>query len=366
MITQNMLIGYGIGEVADLLSMEMVKLGYEVTLITGQTEFFPNEYDLISLDPLPLPLVNEYWQSHFFTDMRLALPIIKLLKNSDIVITFDPMHFVGALAKLVYGMPVIMYYFGIVPLGVLASSTRRAEVLRQQLFWHSSFKFADFIMTNSKYTWNLLPRNLGKKAIVNYHGVDHLVSSSNGVKQNELKKKLGLNDKKVLFSIGRFFTPYKGMKKMVKIFNHVRSKRKDVALLLVGRNSFGKEFERSGGVLVMTDVPVNFLVECLVGCDIYCSASLWEGFNIPLVAAQANGKPVVAFNVGAHSEVLINRKTGFLVGTVEEFEDRLEALIENDELRKQMGKNAFEHGRTFTWESCGKTLGNLINLRLKK
>jgi len=156
------------------------------------------------------------------------------------------------------------------------------------------------------------------------------------------------------------------MKNMVKIFNHMSSKRKDVDLLLVVRNSFGKELERSSGVLFMTNVPVKFLVECLAGCDIYCSASLWEGFNIPLVAAQANGKPVVAFNVGAHSEVLINRKTGFLVGTVEEFEDRLEALIENDGLRKQMGEKAFEHARAFTWESCGKTLGNLINLRLKK
>jgi glycosyltransferase involved in cell wall biosynthesis len=355
-----MLVGYGISEVADLLSKEMVKLDHNVTLVTGQTELFPKEYDLITLRPLPLPLVGEYWQSNFLTDIRLA-PIVRLLEDSDVVITFDPMHFIGALAKLVCKRPVIMYYFGVTPLNVLSSPTRRAEAMRQRFFWHSSFRFADCIMTNSKYTLMLLPRALQKKAIVVYHGVDHLTSSFTEARKKEFKKELGLSGKKIVLSIGRFSSPYKGMKTMVKVFSKLGTKRKDVALLLLGRNLAGKTLADVPNVRVVTNVSKEFLVKCLAFCDLYSSASLWEGFNIPLAASQANGKPAVAFNVGAHSEVLLNGKTGFLVDTVEEFQDKLEALIESNELRNKMGLAASQHTKAFAWESCGRTVDKLVS-----
>lgn len=358
MVTQSMLVGYGISEVADLLSKEMVKLGHAVTLITGQTELSPNEYDLIPLRPFRLPLVGAYWQSNFLTDVRLT-PIIRLLKDSDVVITFDPMHVIGALAKLVYERPVMMYYFGIPPPNVLSSFTRRAEAMRQRLFWHSSFQFADYILTNSKYTWTLLPKNLQRKAIVTYHGADHLTPRSLGTERDRIGEKLGLHHKKILLSIGRFATPYKGMNTMVNIFNGIKSRRRDVALLLVGRNS-GTAFSGSSSIRALTNVSTELLAECLASCDVYCSASSWEGFNIPLVAAQANGKPAVAFNVGAHSEVLINGETGFLAETIEEFRERLEVLVDDDKLRRQMGEKALHHAGAYTWESCGRRLSSLL------
>ena len=45
-------------------------------------------------------------------------------------------------------------------------------------------------------------------------------------------------------------------------------------------------------------------------CDCYVTASLWEGFDMPVVEAQACGKSVVAFNVCSHPEVV---KKGILV-----------------------------------------------------
>lgn len=40
------------------------------------------------------------------------------------------------------------------------------------------------------------------------------------------------------------------------------------------------------------------------------TASLWEGFDIPIAEAAACGRPAVAFDVGSHREVL---KEGRLV-----------------------------------------------------
>jgi glycosyltransferase involved in cell wall biosynthesis len=361
MITQSMLVGYGVGEVADMLSKEMVKRGYEVTLITGQTESPSTGYDLVTLKPLSLPLVREYWQANFLTDLRLTLPALRELKDSDVLVTFDPMHFTGMLGKLVRKLPVIMYFFGIVPATVLSSPSRKAEALRQRLLWNQSFKFSDVVMTNSRYTLSLLPRALQKKAVVNYHGVDNLLSTHTEAQKREFKDRLGLSDRRIMLSIGRFSTPYKGVGTMVKIFRRIRTRRKDVALLLLGRNVGGEMFGGITGVHAFTNVSREFLVQCLASCDLYASASLWEGFNIPLAAAQANGKPAVVFNVGAHPEVLVDGRTGFLANTPAEFVKRLDTLIENDELRRKMGEEASRHAMTFSWESCAKALTRLIS-----
>ena len=45
-------------------------------------------------------------------------------------------------------------------------------------------------------------------------------------------------------------------------------------------------------------------------CDCYVTASLWEGFDMPVVEAQACGKSVVAYDVCSHPEVV---KKGILV-----------------------------------------------------
>jgi glycosyltransferase involved in cell wall biosynthesis len=360
MLTESMLIGYGISEVADLLSKEMVDLGHEVTMITGRTELPLNGYKVAKLDLPSLRLFNDYWSSHFVTDLRLAIPAMRALKDFDILITFDPMHLVGALAKVVLKLPVIMYYFGIPPIAVLSSLSRRTEALRQRLFWHSSFRFADYLMTNSEHSKGLLPRNLSEKAVVNYHGIDHLTSKIDNVRQDKFKKELMVSEKKLILSIGRFSTPYKGMRDIIEISRKLNARRKDVAFVLLGRNSSAGSFETPRSVRIMTNVPRKFLTECLASCDIYCSTSFWEGFNMPLVAAEANGKPVVAFNVGAHSEVVANGETGFLVGTFREFEDRLEALIEDDAMRKRMGERALQRASIFNWKTCGKRVDKLI------
>jgi glycosyltransferase involved in cell wall biosynthesis len=96
-------------------------------------------------------------------------------------------------------------------------------------------------------------------------------------------------------------------------------------------------------------------------CDLYCSASKWEGFNIPLVAAQANRKPVIAFNVGAHPEVVINGKTGYLVKTHDEFKESMEKLLENKSVREEMGEKALRFSEKFNWKNSVQKLERIFN-----
>jgi len=361
MVTKGMLLGYGIDEVVHILSREMTRLGHEVTVITTRREIQPEGYRTVELKPLVIPPSNPYWQTHFLPDFRLAIPTIRTLKNYDALVTFDPMHLIGAIAKLTRRVPVVMYYFGIVPARVLDSLTRKIESTRQILVWNASFALADCIMTNSKYTKGLIPKCFVSKAVVNYHGIDHMVNQ-NTQKTKEFRETLNIRGKKLLLSVGRFSSPYKDMKGMVKIFNRLKSRVKDIALILVGRGSL-REVETFGlleDIFVLTNIPNEMLKMCFASCDVYCSASRWEGFNIPLVAAQANGKPVVAYEVGAHSEVVVDKKTGFLAKNARDFEGHLEILIQDDRLRKKMERRAAEHAKKFSWDSSIKLFEDAI------
>jgi len=60
-------------------------------------------------------------------------------------------------------------------------------------------------------------------------------------------------------------------------------------------------------------------------CDLYVSCTLWESFNVPIIEAQACGKPVVVFNIGPHPEVI--DENGILV-EAENIEKFAQACIE--------------------------------------
>jgi glycosyltransferase involved in cell wall biosynthesis len=181
--------------------------------------------------------------------------------------------------------------------------------------------------------------------------VEHLVCHDE--KEAALfRENLGVGSRKMILSVGRFSTPYKGMAEVLRLFSALGEKRQDIFLLLVGRGSvddLGVQSQPSN-VRILQSVPFETLRICFRACDVYCTCSRWEGFDIPLVAAQANGKPVVAYDVGAHSEVVANGVNGFLVDNADEFLNRLFLLIKDSDLRNKMGESANAASHRFTWE----------------
>ncbi len=78
--------------------------------------------------------------------------------------------------------------------------------------------------------------------------------------------------------------------------------------------------------------------------DIAISTSLNEGMPISLIESQLAGLPVVAMDVGAISEVVIDRRTGFVCGDLQsQFIPSLRTLVLDSALREWMSKNAADH-----------------------
>ena len=78
-------------------------------------------------------------------------------------------------------------------------------------------------------------------------------------------------------------------------------------------------------------------------CDIFVAPSLYESFGIISIEAMSAGKPVIGCKVGGMQEVIENNVTGYTIEAEnsKEFEEKLSLLIENPELRKNMGEAGF-------------------------
>lgn len=78
-----------------------------------------------------------------------------------------------------------------------------------------------------------------------------------------------------------------------------------------------------------------------------------EGFGIAFLEAGACGVPAIGGNTGGIPEVIKDGETGFLVNPEdpEEISQRIELLMDHEELRKTMGIKARSWAQTHTWES---------------
>ncbi|MBT0830565.1 glycosyltransferase, partial [Campylobacter lari] len=154
---------------------------------------------------------------------------------------------------------------------------------------------------------------------------------------------------KIVLSIGRL-SEEKGFFRLVDIWEIVQKKMndKDWKLYIVGEGDLKKELEtkikdknleESIKILPFTqNIDKHYL-----NASIYSICSYSEGFGMTLAESASFGLPSIAFDVKVGpSDIIENNKSGFLVkdGDLYEFADKLVFLMENDNIRKEMGRNA--------------------------
>jgi glycosyltransferase involved in cell wall biosynthesis len=80
------------------------------------------------------------------------------------------------------------------------------------------------------------------------------------------------------------------------------------------------------------------------GLDIIVLTSFNEGTPLSIIEAEFFRRPVVSTNVGGVKDTMVDNETGFLVEAddLATFVDKLRLLVENKELREQMGENGYK------------------------
>ena len=319
----------GIDRVVQLQAEDYVKKRNRVTVIALEAKIKPRKYKVIELGIPNNSFLQRIYRLFFFLDFK-KLNYYKKLKNFDIVIShFYPMNWLAYLAKKHYKIKYIYHNHGINTTG-LADNIFQKLYMKLFLFFNNiTLKNVDEAFSVSGYLRKQLKKESKIDSKVIYNKIDKKRFNKN-IKGEKIIKKYNLKNKKVLLYVGRI-APHKGIHLLLKSFNIIKKEIPNSKLLIVGKptfNNYSKTLKR----LANKDVIFTGFVEDIdlpyyyAACSIYTTASLWEGYNLPAGEAQACNKPVVAFNIGSHPEIV---KKGILVKEkdIKEFADVVIKLL---------------------------------------
>ena len=175
-------------------------------------------------------------------------------------------------------------------------------------------------------------------------------------------------DSKVVVFVGRLRRA-KCIDGLLDAFSLVHERCPDAVLHLAGDGPLRRSLEQRAASLGLGERVVfhGFLSEekkvlLLQSAAVYLSASLFEGFGIPLVEAMATGAVPVVSDISAHRFIFQDRRVGYLVATPEEMASRTLLLLEDANLRDGMARE----GRMlveekWTWDAVADRYRRLLD-----
>ncbi len=158
---------------------------------------------------------------------------------------------------------------------------------------------------------------------------------------------------KTAIAVGRF-SAEKGFDMLVEAWAKIHKSHPDWQLDIYGggdKTELQQQIDQLGlgGVITLND-PTPDIYSKILDSSIYLMTSRYEGLPMVLLEANACGVPAVSFACkSGPKDIITDGENGFLVpqDDIETFADRVCQMIENEDLRKEMGgaarKNIEEH-----------------------
>ncbi|HSV42103.1 MAG TPA: glycosyltransferase [Methanomassiliicoccales archaeon] len=132
-----------------------------------------------------------------------------------------------------------------------------------------------------------------------------------------IRKKLGINDKKVILTLGRIARE-KNLELILNGFKLLRQSRDDVVLVIAGQGPARSYYEQMvwdlgiGKDVIFTGfVGDDELPEYYAACNAFTLASMFETQGLVVLEAMATGKPVSGISFRAVAEIIKDGKNGF-------------------------------------------------------
>lgn len=165
----------------------------------------------------------------------------------------------------------------------------------------------------------------------------------------------------IVFS-GRL-NPAKRPDHLISAFAQAKKRVPKARLLIIGEGKFRKTLEKMdiSGVEFLGHLNNSQRREILKKAWLLVNPSVREGFGLNIIEANAFGTPCVAYNVPGLKDSVKDKETGLLVkaGDVKDLADKIEALLLDEELRINLGKEALCYSRHFSWE---KSVSDLLGI----
>jgi phosphatidylinositol alpha-1,6-mannosyltransferase len=270
--------------------------------------------------------------------------------------------------KRLFGIPFVAYCHG--EDITLTEHHRYQPIVRNQIY-----RGADAVVAACEFAkQNLLRIGIPENRIVKITpGVDGERFSPRPVSE-KLIRQYDLTNRRVLMTVARL-TPRKGHATVLRALAKVLPSIPDATYLVVGKGEERERLERlaadlgiSQAVRFVGFVPEEDLADFYNLCDVFVMMNHEEengdieGFGMVFLEASAMGKAVIGGRSGGTEDSVQHGVTGFLADPddAEELAATLHLVLENDELRKQLGAAGVQRARAdFSWETRATRLREL-------
>ena len=237
-------------------------------------------------------------------------PIIEQLKTVDFIVSQPG---IVGLLSVKSGVPAVLEDHGLSPPDLFKKDFITLYRIKfATLLNRISLKKAHRVHSISNFVADTLKKEEGVESHIKTYEVDK--SKYNKIPEtknvNRIKKKYGIGDKAILM-VGRV-VEYKQQMKLIELFKKYKLPDMGAQLIIAGNFNEGSHYakrtrnlaQKVKGVKALGVVPEEDMPLLYKACKIYATMTLWEGWDIPLDMAHACGKPCVAYDIGAHSEVI--------------------------------------------------------------
>jgi glycosyltransferase involved in cell wall biosynthesis len=143
---------------------------------------------------------------------------------------------------------------------------------------------------------------------------------------------------------------------------YFRDKIIGVRLLVVGKmteeqNALAKKYQLEVENLVQ--VSYEEILEAYRRCDLLCFPSFYEGFGLPIIEAQATGRPVITSNYGAMKEVAGEGALLVDPNKIDDLQNAICDLIKDEKLRNQLVAKGLDNVERFRAKKVGERYGEV-------
>lgn len=290
----------------------------------SETKVIPVEVGSLSfLNPLALTKTAK-----IFADLKIDTVIFSTSQDAK---------FAGIAAKKA-GITRIVYLRG---LAVAIKNSLINRYLFKNIVTHLVANSQATAQQATKYLKNAISTE--KLGIV-YHGIE--------IPPQKISRKLAEIEQTqkgiVLGNAGRL-TKQKGQHYLLEVASTLKKMNVNFSLYIAGtgelKHDLEQEIKRQNlGAHVHLLGFVGDMPAFMNSLDIFLMSSSWEGFGYVLAEAMLQKKPIVGFDISSNPEIVLNNQTGFLVPypDIQAFTQKTLSLINNPEMRQQMGKRGFE------------------------
>ena len=313
---------------------------------------------------LGIPYLN------IFANLRLMDACMQNLPESDLVYERNSMYRFGvAMACKRLGMPYILYFEADDILEHDIMKKPITGLLRVQAVRaiHYNLDAADRVICVSEplKTYLVKKWKVPKQKIVVFPNVaDVNRFRPDGEARERVRASLGIGDAPLILFVGNFYE-WHDVATLLKAFVRVLEEHPGTRLMLVGDGAKRQSMAQLAmdlridrkviftGMVAHTDVP-SFMAAADIAVVPYpvLQQDVWLS-PLKLFEYMATGNAIIASDVGQLSEWVVNERTGVMIppGDVSAMSAAIERLIDNPDLRSQLGQTAREDAlKKHSWD----------------